>query len=251
MNTRRTTSESSDDLHGVIGAYALDALSEIERRQFEHHLERCSSCADELVGFRLTTSQLGEALPSESPPASLREQVLSAAQRTPQEAPKISRQRREKSESSALVRWLSVAAATLLVAASGLGVVAYQSSQELNEFETNAASVAAVLNAEDASVAKAEIEGGGTGSLVVSEERGEAVIVTTDLAAPPAGKAYQLWAINADGAESKGLLDAEDDSGGKLMAWPDDATAFGLTVEPAGGSSQPTTEPILLLEVPA
>ena len=251
MNARRTTGGSSDDLHGVIGAYALDALSEVERRQFEHHLERCSLCTDELVGFRLTTSQLGEALPSERPPASLREQVLSTVQRTAQEAPTVTRQRKEKSKSSVAVRWLSVAAATLLVAAGGLGVVAYQSSQELNEIETNAAAVAAVLNAEDASVAKAEIEGGGTGSLVVSEERGEAVIVTTDLAEPPAGKAYQLWAINEDGAQSRGLLDAEDDSAGQLMAWPDDATAFGLTVEPAGGSSQPTTEPILLLEVPA
>ena len=145
-----------------------------------------------------------------------------------------------------------MAAGALLVVAGGLGIVAYNNAQEIDQLTATAASVAQVLNADDAESVKGEIAGGGTGSLVVSRERGEAVIVATDLAAAPTGSAYQLWAISESGARSRGLLDTgSNNAAGQVIEWPADATTFGMTVEPAGGSAQPTTDPILVLEVPA
>mgnify|MGYP001075161223 CR=1 FL=1 len=37
----------STDLHTLSGAYAIDALSEEEARQFDRHLEECPSCREE------------------------------------------------------------------------------------------------------------------------------------------------------------------------------------------------------------
>jgi len=242
---------SFDDLHALSGPYALNALTELERRQFERHLKTCESCAADINGFTLTAARLSDVLGTEPVPGRLRDSILEQARDTPQERQPTAVPR-EASRMSDAVRWLSVAAAALVVVAGGLGVVAYDNAQEVDQLTARAASVAQVLNASDAESVKGAIAGGGTGSMVVSRERGEAVVVATDLASAPAGSAYQLWAINEDGATSRGLLDAgSDNAAGQVIEWPSDATTFGMTVEPAGGSEQPTSDPILVLDVPA
>jgi len=65
------------DLHGLTGAYALDALTGLELDQFEHHLHRCPPCENEVRGFRETSTRLAMAV-AVSPPPGLRERVLTA-----------------------------------------------------------------------------------------------------------------------------------------------------------------------------
>jgi hypothetical protein len=67
----------TDDRHALVGAYALDALPGDEQREFEHHLETCSSCRDEVREFRDVCADL-TVLTEEVPPASLRANVLAA-----------------------------------------------------------------------------------------------------------------------------------------------------------------------------
>ena len=247
----RSGEGSFDDLHSLSGPYALNALTELERRQFERHLETCESCAADIIGFTLTAARLSDVVGTEPVPGHLRDAILTQVKDTPQERPPTSIPRAASRMSDA-VRWLSVAAAALLVVAGGLGVVAYNNAEKVDQLTASAASVAQVLNAADAESVKGAIAGGGTGSVVVSRERGEAVVVATDLASAPAGLAYQLWAINDDGATSRGLLDTGGDNAtGQVIEWPSDASTLGMTVEPAGGSEQPTSDPILVLDVPA
>ena len=62
-----------------------------------------------------------------------------------------------------------------------------------------------------------------------------------------AGHAYQVWRIGGDRPESIGVT-AAGTSGPVSIAVPFDSAAGGtiaVTVEPAGGSPQPTTDPIL------
>jgi anti-sigma factor RsiW len=49
------------DLHTLAGAYALDAISDADRAQFEQHLARCEACAAEIRGLREATATLGAA----------------------------------------------------------------------------------------------------------------------------------------------------------------------------------------------
>jgi anti-sigma-K factor RskA len=87
------------------------------------------------------------------------------------------------------------------------------------------------------------------GAVVVSASLGEAVFVADDLQAAPAGETYQLWFVNADGsAASAGTFAPHDgDAAVPLVGSPGAAAAVGMTLEPAGGSPQPTTQPVLAI----
>ena len=238
------------DLHSLTGAYALDALTSVECEAFERHLATCSGCRDELEGFQLTTARLGGAAQLR-PPTHLRSRLMADVAQSPQERPSaITQLRRPRFTSK--TRWLSIAAAVLVVTSGSLGVNAYSNAQRANDLSVTASATAAVLNSADAELVRGEVTGGGSGSLVVSRDREEAVVFTTGLEQPAAGTTYQIWAIGEQGAQSRGLLTPGDGGdAGKVVSWPTEATTFGMTIEPAGGSDQPTTDPVLLLDVPA
>lgn len=65
------------DLHSLTGVYALDALDEDERREFEQHLEACEACEREVREFRTVTARLA-ASAEVPPPPSLRSAVMRA-----------------------------------------------------------------------------------------------------------------------------------------------------------------------------
>ena len=62
------------------------------------------------------------------------------------------------------------------------------------------------------------------------------------LPAPPAGRQYQLWALNNGKPVDAGLLTADAASGARLARMKDvaRAQAFAVTLEPVGGSASPT-----------
>ena len=63
------------DLHKLTGAYAVDALDELERARFEQHLATCDDCRAEVAELRETAALLADTVATH-PPASLRESVL-------------------------------------------------------------------------------------------------------------------------------------------------------------------------------
>ena len=65
----------------------------------------------------------------------------------------------------------------------------------------------------------------------------------------PAGKVYELWFQDDDGAMiPAGLMPAKSDQTVVLTGDANDATGVGITVEPVGGSDKPTSDPIALFE---
>ncbi|HEY9395441.1 MAG TPA: zf-HC2 domain-containing protein, partial [Nocardioides sp.] len=50
---------TAHDIHALSGAYAVDALDDIERARFEEHLAVCADCRDEVASLRDTTWMLG------------------------------------------------------------------------------------------------------------------------------------------------------------------------------------------------
>src|SRR5450631_653670 len=66
---------NNDDIHGLSGAYAVDAVDDIERAGFEAHLAGCDTCRDEVASLRAAASELAAGTLT-SPPASLRTSVL-------------------------------------------------------------------------------------------------------------------------------------------------------------------------------
>ena len=49
---------TTTDIHALVGAYALDAVDDLERVAFERHLQACESCRAEVDELRETAGSL-------------------------------------------------------------------------------------------------------------------------------------------------------------------------------------------------
>jgi anti-sigma-K factor RskA len=245
------------DLHSLSGAYALDALEPgAERDRFTRHLSRCQSCASEVRGFREVATALAFATAAE-PPAGLRDRVLAAAARTRQQPPEVAggshaRPRRTRA-GVPWVPWLSgVVATASIVVAVLFGFAQAHTQDELNQVRAENQAISLLLSAPEAKLLTYPVTHGGVATVVLAADRHELAVVTTGLPALPAGKVYQLWLIGKPTITSAGLLPPAKDgqTPAVLATGVVKGDALGLTVEPAGGSAQPTTKPILALPLP-
>lgn len=274
----------NDDIHTLSGAYAIDAVDDIERAQFERHLEVCEDCRDEVDSLRGAATQLSLLLQT-TPPERLREQVLrdiasvrplpprvsaEAGQRieatsrnhmgtpaetaeaaesssswTPASGPTRSQRHGSRRRGSAS-RWLAAAAA-VVVLGGGAAVVLHPWDRQSQSQLTLADSV---LRAPDAQRVVQTLPDGATTTVVRSKSVGRAVLVANNLPAAPSDKVYQMWLQSPQGSfTSAGLVPPSTGQNTQTVLLDGDASAaagVGLTVEPAGGSKQPTTTPIAL-----
>jgi len=243
------------DLHSLSGAYALDALEPgAERDRFTRHLSRCQSCASEVRGFREVTTAMAFAA-AEEPPAELRDRVLAAAARTRQLPPEIRApaRRRRTPPRAPWVPWLSgVVATASIVVAVLFGFAQAHTQDELNQVRAENQAISLLLSAPRAKLLTYPVTNGGEATVVLAADRHELAVVTNGLPALPAGEVYQLWLIGKPTITSVGLLPPAKDgqTPAVLATGVVKGDALGLTVEPAGGSAQPTTKPILALPLP-
>lgn len=257
-----------DDLHTLTGSYAVDALPPDELDEFERHLTHCGSCASEVRGLRETAARLALAV-AEQPPAQMRAQVLAAAERTRQLPPITSDRpsrgaprsiRSARSARAARRVWIPrisvVAAAASVALAVVFGVSQSNTSSRLSTLE-NQLSAARVHNQQvDSVLAQGDLRlvsnktsVGGSVSAIVSPSVARLVVVTSGLPALPADKVYELWLLGPSVAQPSGLLTTAEH--GRTV--PVVATGYvkgyklGITVEPAGGTLKPTTNPIVAM----
>ena len=252
------------DVHALSGAYALDALTPDEARAFEEHLATCESCRDEVRSLREAASALAEPV-ADAPPARLRDNVLAGISQVrplppvggtlaDDEAPtgitttqpdELAARRRRRAPA-----WLVAVAAALALLAGGAVVRSVQLSQQLDSVTASGADIAQIVTAPDATTSTAQVSGGGRAAVVSSESLGRAVLVTDGMPAAPAGKVWQVWYIGDDGAPSSaGFVPDGQRTAVALQGDLGTAGAVGVTLEPAGGSRQPTTKPVVAITV--
>ncbi|MQM26168.1 anti-sigma factor [Glycomyces albidus] len=241
----------SADIHALIGAWALDAVNDQERRLVEAHLGECASCAQEAAELREAVARLSDVTVAE-PPARLRGRVLAEVRRTRQAAPATtgaeaapqqaapSRPRRTRRTFHLPRLRLALGAAAIAVAAAFAGVVATWAIMHQQPGPSEADRIAAVLEAADAEVAQEQPDGGGQVTVISSASLDQAVVVIADLASPGADRSYQVWMVDEAGQVSAGVMDAGDSSATMLIEGVGDTDLIGVTEEPAGGSDTPT-----------
>jgi anti-sigma factor RsiW len=247
------------DLHSLSGAYALDALEAgAESERFARHLNRCPSCASEVREFREVATALAFAATT-APPPELRDRVLAAAALTRQLPPEVtSRARSHRARGRARIRvpwlpWLSGVVATAAVVVAVLfGFAQAHTEQELNQARARNQAIALVLSAPQAKLLTHATTEGGIATVVLAADRHELVVTTNGLPALPAGKVYQLWLMGTTKTVSAGLLPAatSGQTTPVLASGVVQGDRLGLTIEPAPGTTHPTTTPILALPLP-
>ncbi|MEV6103526.1 anti-sigma factor [Streptomyces sp. NPDC051940] len=238
--------------HALAAPYALSALSPREERKFERHLGRCPACTAEVRALRQDTVRLARAVALPAPDA-MRARVLAAIRTTEQEAPArpVTAPRGPSVRPAPVprpawgVRLAAAGAACALAVAAVFGVLWTRAAQDLDDERAQAAAVRQVLAAPDAVALSSREDGGGLNA-VVSEDLGRAVVTLTGLPEPGAGRTYQLWAMDQQPGPIRpaGLLDLADPSVASLGA---SVRTLAVTEEPAGGSKQPTSAPLVQL----
>ncbi len=252
-----------DRLRELAGPYALDILSDADRRTFEHHLPLCAECQAEVTDARAVAAGLAHTVEAVDPPAALRARVLEAATATDHTTtvPGVPASR------AGVLPWALAAAASIAAVVLGLGWwnTAGRLARTENELQAARQTLAAaqsrvadaqsvadrltrelsVLSAPD--VVRVDLKGqpaapAASGRVHWSRSRG-ATFTAANLPPLEAGRVYQLWFVTA-GAPVSAAIVTPDAAGRLETVMPSPAgvepTAFALTVEPAGGSPGPT-----------
>ena len=228
------------DIHALVGAYAVDAVDDIERARFEEHLAGCEVCRGEVEDLRAAAGMLASASPV-VPPPELRQHVLSGIATVRPLPPLVAPRRVEKR------RWAPfLAAAAAVLIALGVGAAWQPWENDPSGSLTAAERVLQAPDAEKVTVAVAD----GKVTLVRSKREGRAVLVTDDMPAPPEGKVHEMWLQTPEGEMlPAGLMTEPGDHTVVLEGDASDVVGAGITVEPEGGSEEPTLPPVALIEL--
>jgi anti-sigma factor RsiW len=220
------------DPHDLTAAYALDALDDVERAEYEAHLAQCERCREELAQLSESAAALGWAVESPAPPAALRERILSDASAGRENVvPLVARRR----------AWQTISAVAAC-AAVGLGIWASSLSRSLHHEQAQASALAI---AADPTSRKVRMTGGEATVAIARDGRG--VLVVHQLPAAPQGKTYEAWVIPAGGSPQR----AGEFHGGSDMTTlmlerdvPQNAV-IAATLEPDGGVDAPTSKALM------
>ena len=236
----------STDIHALVGAYALDAVDDLERAAFERHLAECETCQTEVDELRETVGRLADSTWSVPPPR-LRGEVMAEIGRTRQLPPPEQARILQAAKTS---RWrrLTAVAAAAVVLAGGAGAAAWTIQDQRVRDEHAVAAAAqqreartrSILAAPDLVVRTAPMTGGGKVTVASSALRNAGVVLLGADAAPADGKVYQLWTIRGKTATSAGVLAAGESNAVQIVDGLPGSDAFGVTVEPPLGSKTPT-----------
>lgn len=216
------TEPAEFDLLQLATPYALNAVSDTERVAIDRQRAAAPRAVadafdDEVRAVRETMAVVSSATASE-PPERLRTAVLASTARP-------SRWR------TAILA--AAAAAVVALAAFGAGIALRPAP---------APTVAEkVMSAPDVQTVSTPIAGG-TATVVFSRDVNGAVLLMNNVPPPSQGSVYQMWLVGANGPQSAGTMNtaAITPSTTRTFTSLDNASVLAFTVEPGGGSPQPT-----------
>ena len=245
-----------DELQPDYLPYAFGTLTDPELTELRAHLDRgCANCTAGVRDAGSIAFTLGATVDGPEPPRRLRSRILAAAGESTSEE-------RVPSRPWWASPWISAGAAALLtlaIAAGWYGSRARISQEEVarlrSELDGTRAQTAAMREA------FALIEAPETRAVTFGDGKRPApprgrvfvhpsgvLLIASNLAAPPAGKTFEMWVIRGGKPAPAGLFDADAQGNAihlfRTAAAPNDVVA--VTIEPSGGVSAPTSTPIIV-----
>jgi anti-sigma-K factor RskA len=229
---------SHEAVKDLIAPYVLGAVAPEEEREIRSHILTCDECTQEAESFAMVTASLPHAADSTPLPAGFVDRVVTQVHdaRPVVTLPARAGQSRLYGVWS---RFGAIATAGLLVLAVVAGALLVNQHSALEQRQK----VLAILlhHQRDGIELKGPADAIGK---VVPTSRGS-LFVAAGMHKPPEAHTYQLWLIKNGTPESAGTFSVKGDlvvlESGRSLAGVDSAA---ITIEPAGGSKHPTTQPI-------
>lgn len=239
-------------------AYALGALPDDESREFEGILSAHPEFQNEVDDLAQVAALLAASPVDREPPRRSKKSLMAAV------TADAARRRSAPSRSSRLSRWLGavLTARPIAIGAAGLLVVALVSWNlllhgQIRDLDTDNSELQARVESAQSETSDSRVltlsgqdETQQTQAEVVSLRDGRAVLLAEDMPSIPEGRTFQIWVIQGENASPSGLFQPSEEPVATVVKNTlQNADAVAVTVEPAGGSPQPTSDPMLVAEV--
>lgn len=229
---------------------AVDALDPSEEVRLSQHLLACSTCPRELEELREAAGLFALSSSPAQPPAELRQRVLALAAAHPRPAAVATQAGAARGSGSSLKLVYSVLGAFLLVTGIALGWSAQLQAQgsALAAQRARYDTVVRVLASPHLVTRKLEPAApnlSAEGAAYLDPPSGQGMVMVRGLPPRQSGRDWQVWFVRGEQRSSGGLLRVgRDGVAYSIVTVPQELSAFdslGITDEPAGGSSSPTT----------
>jgi anti-sigma-K factor RskA len=255
------------DFSDRIEDYLNGSLTEAQARELERHAELCPTCREQIEQLGEGAALVWLTVTQVEPPIGLRERVMAAVRSAPvptvaganSSPPALTAGRpvRRLPWRVSLTQFAAALSALALALALALGGWVAALQGELNRQALDNARLRDQLSRQrDAlyvlmspTLVERPLAGGegapyARGRAYLDPTRRQGMVVASDLPQPEPGRVYQVWLRGKDGVVSAGLLRLDDRGTGYALLEPtaalDQFETIGISLEPAGGSPQPT-----------
>lgn len=247
-----------DEIQETLPGYALGALEKDEAAKAEAHLASCRTCSAVLEDYRSVADSLALAVPMVEPPRSLRARTMQRALSGGKS--KVISQLARRTAPPRQRNWFmpALVGATLVLALAALALNLWENVEVGRQIQAqrDMLTVLAYQQGTAQIVRGTDRAPSAVGRLYLDLDSGVAALVTVNMPSIANDRVYQVWLTTPEGLKSSGGIFQTDSSGNGLLLVraPQRLSTYvqvGVTVEPAGGSSAPTTEPVLLAKLPS
>jgi anti-sigma-K factor RskA len=215
--------------------YVLGALTEAEHKAFRVHLESCAICREEVASLEVVAHSLPAAVPQLSAPGEVRDRVMA----TVKAEAELRRERTPRVRSRRLgprrTTWRLGLASAASTAAAVVAIVLALGGSGASHTQLIRAQVSAPR---------------GKATLAVSGGHGQLRIA--GLPQSPPRHVYEVWLERAGKAHPTDALFTVSLAGNATVAVPGNLAgvkAVMVTAEPEGGSTVPTSKPVIVAGV--
>lgn len=238
-----------DDVAALISAHALGALDPDQAALAEKHIAASDDCRRAYEDALETAAALALAVADSEPPAELRDRILAAAraERSADAKPVVATPAapRRRLRLAGLLTPSSGFAAIGVAAAIVFALIAVSQHDSASSARDREEALVSILSAPDARVVPLRSSAGGTQGGRVIVARGRAALVSS-LRPPPPGRTYQAWGLRSGGKSPVPLPTFSRTGAVLILDDVRDYDGVAVTVEPSGGSKQPSSAPFVV-----
>lgn len=237
-----------------IPAYAIGALDAEEVAALESHLELCASCRTELAGYRPVSESLLTAVPPKQPSPELRKRLQNRLPSAQRSTPTRLGASRAKWSFGQLAVGSVLAILLVMNVYSIIQMRTLQLEQARLNRQIQAGQTVISMLSYPATERLAISSDSVVGSLLLDKERNIVALIVWNMPQLDESRTYQIWLIDPQEERvSAGIFRPEGNLAYTTqIVFPDqnlsDFTGVGVTVEPAGGSDQPTGERVFRVD---